>query len=928
MLSSLVATKLYIPPLRADHVTRPRLVEALDNGYLSGRRLSLISAPAGYGKTSLLSEWQVQLAERQTPMAWLSLEINDNDPQRFMHYILAAVRKVFPKLGGDLLSMLELPQPPEILEIAAGLINEIAGLDAPLVLVLDDYHVIHNPAIHELAGFLVDRSPANLHMVIASRHDPLLPLPRLRARGQMTEIRLKEMRFRNEEAADFLRRGMGLDIPKTSLEALQDRTEGWAAGLQLAAISLADGETSSEDFIQSFSGDDRHVLDYLLEEVLARQSAEVQRFLLSTSILEKFCAPLCNAVIQADEGQVEEDAVYGGLDSTPDDQFAASNTYQRTLDYLDRANLFLIPLDNRREWFRYHHLFAEALQHRMHRQYPALDRELHKRAAGWFDRQGLPAFAFDHAMAAGDIDLAADIAERWLDPVIFDGQIYQARKWLGALPESLVTCRPELLFRKARVFMMMGDRTQSLSALDEMVNCLEKTPDPFPRRPHLWTLNFTERARMAEANGDLDTAQHYIEQAMAWLPPDDLGLQALIADSRGVIRRSQGKLKLAEGDQMEMFRISLQYKSFLGTFTGLTGVMRIQKDQGQAQHALDIADDFLKQYWEEVKDLPALSLIYECLGEVATVLGRLEEAESWLEQALDRMKQGGIADEHGLDRTRLAQVKWALGKEAEVETLLKEAEPWLRRSNNERYNSLSGAIRARIRLGQGNLAEAAQWADHYLPQVEKPYRHEVQDHTLALTWLAQGKALEALHFLESRQPALEENEILLYLVENLAIQALALQRLGNQSQAGEVILRALHMAEPHGLNQIFASLGFEMALLLTRTKAGLNLTDRLRGYVDQVLMAFNEKDRASLPSASQPAALVSSVADDDWIEELSEREVEVLRWMARGMSNAQIAGQMVVAESTVKKHINHIFGKLAVENRTQALIKARERGLL
>ena len=921
MLSSLVATKLYIPPLRADHVKRARLVDTLDSGFRSGRRLSLISAPAGYGKTSLLSEWQVKLSEHQELMAWLSLEENDNDPQRFLHYLLAAVRTVFPKLGGNLLGQLEMSQPPVFLDIAAGLINEIAGQDTPLILVLDDYHLIQNPVIHELVGFLIDRGPVNLHLVIATRHDPLLPLPRLRARGQMTEIRLKEIRFRNEEAADFLSRGMGLRLTEDSLDALQERTEGWAAGLQLAAISLADGETSVKDFIQSFMGDNRHVLDYLLEEVLSRQPVDVQRFLLRTSILEKFCASLCAAIIPADEGRIVEEAESEVL-------LDGADPYQQILDRLDRANLFLIPLDNRREWFRYHHLFAEALRHRLHRQNPALDRELHRQAAGWFDRQGLPVNAFDHAMASKDVDLAADIAERWLDPLIFNGQISQARNWLQTLPEALVGCRPELLFRKARVNMMMGNREQCVAALDEMVKCLEKVPDPFPRRPHLMTLNFTNRARMAEATGDLEAAQAYIDQAIRWMPPDDPGLQALIADNLGAIRRSQGKLHQAEKDQMEMFTISFRYKSYLGAFSGLSGVMRIQRDLGEAKHALDLGNDFLKQNWEEIKDLPVLCLVYECMGEIAFGLGRLEDAENWIEQALERMKQGGIADEHGLSGTRLAHVKWSLGKDEEVEPLLKEAEPWQRRSIYERFRSLSGAIRARIRLGQGNVAEAAQWAEQFIPQVDRPYRHEYQDHTLAMIWVAQGMALEALHFLESRQTVLEENEILFYLVENLAIQALALQRLGNQSEAGEKILRALRMAEEPGFTQAFSGLGFEMALLLSRTRASMNPNDRLRGYVDQVILSFAERDRANLPPATQAAAPATILSGDDWFESLSEREVEVLRWMARGMSNAQIAAQMVVAESTVKKHINHIFGKLGVENRTQALIKARERSLL
>ncbi len=928
MLSSLIATKLYIPPMRPDHVSRPRLVDYLDSGYRAGRRLTLVSAPAGYGKTSLMSEWQARLTGRQIPLAWLALEENDNDPLRFMHYILAAVRKVYPRLGQELLGMLDLPQPPSPIEIAGGLINEIAALASPLVLALDDFHLVTTPAIHEVIGFLIDRGPINLHLVIASRHDPLLPLPRLRARGQVTEVRLKDLRFRTDEAATFLRNSMGLELAETNLNALQERTEGWAAGLQLAAISLADGETSSVQFIESFTGDNRHILDYLLEEVLVRQPAEIQRFLLDTSVLEKFCACLCDVVVQEGEPDPDDPAAKACLETSPSSETAANNHSQRILDYLDRANLFLIPLDNRREYFRYHHLFREALRHRLQHQNPGRVEVLHRRAARWFDQNRLPAPAFEHAIAAGDSNLAADIAERWLDPVTFDGQIYQARAWIQALPEALLERRPEILFRKARMHAMRGEASLSLQTLDQLQRCLETFPDPFPRRPHLWTLNFTSRTAMAESRGDLAAATAYIEQAAQWLPPDDQGLQALIVSYHGYILRSQGELRQAESTQMEMFRISLQYKSFLGVFDGLAGAMWAACDQGQARRALQMGEDFLREYHHEIKDLPAVGIVYERMGEIAYYLNRLSDAEVWLEKAFEWMKQGGITDNHGYFRHRLAAVKWAAGKEAEVEPLLREADQWLRRSLNPRNKLYSGAVRARVRLLQGNLSEAASWVKTYLPEVDKIYRQDFQDDTLAWIWLSQGSALEALHFLESRQAGLEVKGIALFLIENLAIQALALQRLGSQSEALEKIQRALHMAEPEGLDRIFLDLGFEMVLLLTRLKTALGPNDHLQAYSSQLLSGFPEKDRGSLPSNSEPVGQPASTGSDEWVEGLSEREVEVLRWMARGLSNMQIAEQMVVAESTVKKHINHIFGKLGVENRTQALIKARERGLL
>jgi LuxR family maltose regulon positive regulatory protein len=928
MLSSLVATKLYIPPMRPDHVTRPRLVDFLDTGYRSGRKLTLVSAPAGYGKTSLLSEWNDRLASRQVQVAWLALEESDNDAQRFIHYLLAAIRKVFPKLGLELLALLDLPQPPPPLELMAGLINEIAGLGEPLVLALDDYHLITNPKIHESMAFLVDRGPANLHVVLASRHDPLLPLPRLRARGQVTEVRLKDLRFRTDEAAAFLHQAVGLDLPDANLNALQERTEGWAAGLQLAAISLADGETSSEQFIQSFTGDDRHILDYLLEEVLIRQPADVQQFLLDTSVLDKFCACLCDAIIQDPVPGRTASGQITPTESSAPCLDAALQPSQKILDYLERTNLFLIPLDNRREYFRYHNLFSEALRYRLHHQDPSRAAVLHRRAAHWFDQAGLPGPAFDQAMATGDPSLAADIAERWLDPVMFDGQLFQVRAWLQALPESLVNTRPEILFRKSRLHGITGEVRLSLEALDRMEKCLESTPDPFPRRPHLWTLDYTARAMLAESSGDLEAAQAFMDQAAGWLPEDDLGLHALMADYGGYILRSQGNLKAAEASLLEMFRISLLHRSYLGVCDGLSGAMWCAADQGQPRRALQMAEDFFQDYANVVKDLPVVSQVYERMGDIAFRLNQLEDAERWLELTFERMKQGGFIDTHGYFRNLLAQVKLALGKDSEVEALLHEAEIWRRRSSNERNKLLSWAVRARVRLQQGNLTEASQWAEVYQHEVERLCRHDFQDNTLAWTWLAQGKALEALHFLESREQGLEEKGIFYFLVENLAIQALALQRLGNQSEAMEKIQRALHLAEPEGLERIFLDLGFEMVLLLTRLKSALGPTDHLQLLVTRLLAGFPEKDRSNLALLAPTPAQPSIANAEEWVEGLSEREVEVLRWMARGLGNLQIAEQMVVAESTVKKHINHIFGKLGVENRTQALIKARERGLL
>ncbi len=446
-MEQLLTTKLYVPPLRPGLVPRPRLIELLDEGVT--RKLTLISAPAGFGKTTLISEWIQQCGR---PVAWLSLDGGDNDPVHFLAYIIAALQTIVANVGENIPSALQSPQPPPIESLLTGLINEIAdasdSASYPFALILDDYHVLEAQPIHAALIFLLDHLPAQMHLIITTREDPPLPLARWRARGQMTEIRAGDLRFREAEAAAFLNQAMGLELASDDIAALEARTEGWIAGLHLAALSLQ-GHADRADFIRSFAGDDRHVMDYLVGEVLSLQPESVQRFLLHTSIMERMCGPLCDAVMDGDE---------------------TSGGSQDILERLEQANLFIVPLDNRRQWYRYHHLFADLLRTRLRREVPERIPDLHRRASDWYEQNELITEALGHALAAEDFEQAAGLVAGNALPMLMRGEVATVQDWLDALPKEIVRSHPRLCIDKAWVLYL----TQRPDAIEPLLQDAER----------------------------------------------------------------------------------------------------------------------------------------------------------------------------------------------------------------------------------------------------------------------------------------------------------------------------------------------------------------------------------------------------------------------------------------------------------------------
>ena len=538
MPATILATKLYLPPPRPNAVLRPRLLDLLNDGLAANHRLTLISAPAGYGKTALVSAW---VASSHRPTAWLSLDEADSDPTRFLSYLIAALQTIAPQVGTGLANALSSPQPPSTEAILTALLNELAAIPDPFTLVLDDYHVLDSSAVDAALAFLIDHLPPHLHLVITTREDPRLPLPRYRARGQLTELRAADLRFSPPEAANYLNQVMGLNLSPEDIAALETRTEGWIAGLQLAALSLQ-GHQDAAGFIQSFTGSHRFVLDYLVEEVLQRQPAGVQRFLLRTSLLDQMCGPLCDAVLRD-----------------------ASLSAQETLEHLERANLFIVPLDQERRWYRYHHLFGAFLRQRLQAQAasspadPALP-ELHLRASQWYEENGSRDQAIRHALAAGDFAQAADLVELAMPAMRRTGQDATLLGWLQALPDEVVRCRPVLSAGYAGALLAAGQPLAAEARLRDAEQWLDAPAgtdqqptdaagkrvvvdqEQLRRTPGIIALI---RAGQALARGDLPETVRHARRALEFAPDDDHLMRGGAQSQLGLAAWTQGDLETA-----------------------------------------------------------------------------------------------------------------------------------------------------------------------------------------------------------------------------------------------------------------------------------------------------------------------------------------------------------------------------------------------
>ena len=891
----LLTTKLHTPPIRPDLVPRPRLIERLNAGL--GRKLTLICAPAGFGKTTLANAW---LRSTGRPVTWLSLDAGDNDLARFLDYLVAAFRWIDDGIEGAAQRLLEAPQLPPVELLLTELINGVATHPQPFVLVLDDYHAIAEVGVHQAVGFLLERQPPQLHLVIVSRQDPALPLSRLRGRGQVTEIRQHDLRFTAAEATAFLNQVMGLDLETTDVAALEARTEGWIAGLQMAAVALQSrvaegGEEGVSQFIDSFSGRHHFILDYLTDEVLAYQPEAVHRFLLRTCILERMCASLCDAL----------------LDRAPEEGggFASS---REILEHLQRTNLFVVPLDEEGQWYRYHRLFGGLLRARLQETAPHQVTALHRRAAAWHEGNALLVEAVHYALAIPDFDLAAGMIERAIPRVGAWSSVNVAifREWLAALPDDALRARPRLRLFASRVYYVIGQRDRTERILEKLEDSIPGDPS-LPDAEEILASVMVDRASYAAVRGDLQQAIELAHRALTHLP-DHAIMRMRVTVILGMAHFRAGDV--AEASRALSEAIAAARTAELGfvaapLFCNLAEVLIVQGQLRQANQTCRQARDLaiVDGTPTSMAGFPGLEL-----GKILYEQNDLPEAERYVIDSLDLLGRSGTTDSFGIGHALLARIQQARGNDEGALVAIERAIQIARDFDITRVSTLIEAHQARIWLAQGRLEPAARWAQDYRQLGETEYLREFEDLTLVRVLLAQDEPAAALALLESLRPAAETAGRMGTVIEILALQALALGAVADEDGALEALGRALHLARPEGYARVFLDEGATMAHLLRRA-ANLGIAPH---YVGQLLAGWE-------PEEARQAVDMSAL-----VEPLSDRELEVLALLARGLTNPEIAERLFVSLSTVKSHTRNLYGKLGVHSRVDAVTRARSLGIL
>ena len=906
MSAPIIAAKLYIPPPRLKLVPRTCLIEQLSEGLLSSHKLTLISAPAGFGKTTLVSEWA---AGCKLPVAWLSLDEEDSDPTRFLTYLITALQTIVSHLGEGVLRMLQSAQPPQIETVLTVLLNEINTSPENFILVLDDYHLIDAKAVDNVLAFLLDHLPPQMHLVIATREDPNLPLARLRVRNQLTELRITDLRFTPSEAAEFLNQGMGLSLSAEDIAALEARTEGWIAGLQLAALSMQ-GQQDATSFIKSFTGTHHFVLDYFLEEVLQKQSESVKAFLLRTSILDRMCGPLCDAVL-----------------------FDLPVSGQQTLEYLEHANLFTSTLDNERRWYRYHHLFGSLLRQRLGQSLkPEEISKYHMRASEWYEKNDNESEAFQHAIAGKDFSRAAGLAEIYWQRM---NASFQSAAWLGwvkQLPERLILFRPVLCTQIAWGLMDMSEVDASESRLRDAERCLEGPSDEmffvieeqFRALPARIAI---ARAYNAQTVHDFPAAVKYAELATKLAPQEDEFMRAQAAAILGGTYWANGDLEAACKSMSDWIDRSQKAGNFFFAIASASGKADILTAQGNLRDALRTYQQSLQL--ASAHAIQAQRIIaHHHLG-LALLYHEMRDDESaaqHLQKSLELGQHSTMRDWSYRKCLAQAHLKQAEGDLEAALSLLDDAQCFYVRSLIP-YTRPIDALKARIYLKQGRLSRAQEWVLEHRFSVDDDlnYLGEFEHLTLARVLIAEYQIkredrliLDAISLLERLLKLANDQKRMGSMLEIMIVQALAYQAQGDSPRAFTALKYALTLAQPEGYARIFIGEGEPMRLLLLdfslfNEKQPGGRDHALTGYVNKLLQAFDQ------PRDGQQSKL---------IEPLSQRELEVLQLIAQGLSNREISKRLFLALNTIKGHNRMIFSKLQAQRRTEAIARARELDLL
>ncbi len=889
MSRTLITTKLFKPTLRRELVPRPHLVAALNAG-LSGK-LTLVSAPAGYGKTTLLGEW---IDQQEVPFGWVSLDAKDNDPDRFFSYLIAGLQAIDVTVEDNILSNLQTQSGDKVGAFLLPLINQISASADHFALVLDDYHRIHDQEIHNALTYLLENLPPNMHLVIATRSDPPLRLAKLRAQGELCEVRVDDLRFTVEEAVQYFNQSMGLGMSPSDITILTQKTEGWIVGLQLAGITLQK-HPDKHQFVVTFAGDDRYIADYLLDEALNRQPAQIQSFLLQTSILDRLCASLCDSVTGWDDSQ-------------------------SLLTALEQANLFLVPLDHQRVWYRYHHMFADLLQNRLKLSKSAQLRDLHRKASIWYEDNSLLADAINHAVAADEMGRIVQLTENLAIHKMDAGELDVLIAWLDRQPNSLLLRHPWLLVARSWVFLNTGKYDAVETSLTELEDIL--SAESYSKglvssiQGHIAAI----RSYLAEMRSDPNTAIQLAEDALKFLPEKNVQLRAFVATRLANALSWMGDLERAIDALREAGDAAKAAEDGQLALTAHSEMATLQFVTGQLSEAIESFEE-IKSYAEflaqkDGRRLPAMGMIFRQLGSALLERNRLSEAKYYASEAVQICQQWGEKDTLMHALLVLAKVNFFHGEFDKYEHYIDQAIQ-VSKSISILSHSFVIAFRYHYLLVRGELEEVEIWSRDSALSIDDEIRFDqrIDYQNFARLLAAKGNYEHALQIIKKLVILAENAGAKFYTIKLYVLLAKILQQMNQPEDAIQALEKALAIASPEGYVRSFLDEGELIAQLVYQAaQEGI-----YPEYCQRLLDEFSKEVSVPRDSQGRPG---------DLVEPLTERELEVLGLIAQGSTNQEIARDLYLSLYTVKSHARNIFSKLGVKNRTEAVAKARLFGLL
>lgn len=925
MSTPLLTTQFYIPPPVKYRVDRARLVERLHECRRPGCRLTLISAPAGFGKTTLITTWvaAIKAIDPDLSVAWLSLDQGDNDPVIFWTYFISALQIQQEGIGKQALNLLLTSQTPELEGKLTALVNDLVQISRPFTLILDDYHLIRNPVIHQSLSFLIEHIPPQFHLILVSRTDPPLPLALLRSRGQLLEFRLSDLRFSVEDTDAYLNAGIGLNLDAVWVNTLNQKTEGWIAGLQMAALSLREAASIQDhqkmaSFIASFSGSNRYILDYLIEEVLAQQPEPIQNFLMRTSILDQLCGPLCEALLGGGE---------------PDAQPKA----QTVLQYLENSNLFIIPLDDQRYWYRYHHLFTDLLRKRLQQTAPEIVPELHRRAVQWYEQNGWISKAVEHAFQLKDFHKAASLISRIAEEMWGRGEHTTLLAWIDALPEEEKRPYPHLWVFQVSMLITAGKLQEAEDCIPAIENYIRVSLAANPEQTSLIGNVFALRTYIASFYGDKPNLFNHARLALEHLTrEEDAGQRCGVSLVLSNAYLTDGDLEAAARTLIEAIAAGKRARRPYMVLTAMTNLVVALWFRGDLKRAARVCQEGLLLVQQNgMERSPMAADLFVGWAEILREQHALEEAEKYIHWALELGREQTYIWPFAWACLAQARLLHARGNLADAEAAAQEVEQLARMHTvPDHFTCGAAGLKASIWIRQGKLDLAQQYLQGRKIQADSEFRFPHQSEILALSrlFLAREDLESAANLLESGLHGSGARGQTGEIISALLLQSLVYQAQGNLQHSLQPLEKALDLAEPEGYIQTFVDEGEPMRSLLAEA-ARRNIHP---GYAGQLLEAFPDLHReqpSAAPEKTKPEVETGKSQSfqsqkSSLLEPLSKREMEILHWIAEGYSNKEIAQKLCLSLRTIKYYSTNLYTKLEVDGRMQAVNRARELGLL